>query len=145
VDCTLENNETCASQCAGQEVGRFLVSAMPVAVMVVIVASEARGVATHRTADQLQRSNAWRESAEQQLLQNRPGYHVIFVRYTGMQSPHDEWIYNRADIDSAPVIWAQDMGPIENERLLRYYAGRSFWLFKPDESMGVSPYESKLE
>jgi hypothetical protein len=130
---------------AGREVGRFLVSAMPVAVMAVIVASEARGVATHRTADQLQRGNAWRESAEEQLLQNRPGYHVIFVRYTGMQSPHDEWIYNRADIDSAPVIWAQDMGPIENERLLRYYAGRSFWLFKPDESMRVSPYEPKLE
>jgi hypothetical protein len=91
-------------------------------------------------ADQMQMSNAQRESAEEQLLENRPGYHVIFVRYTGDSSPHAEWVYNRADIDAAPVIWAHDMGQIENERLRRYYPGRSFWLFKPDESMQVSPY-----
>jgi len=129
----------------GREVGRFLVSAMPVAVLVVTVASEAQGIATHRTADQLQAKNAPKESVQQELLQKQPGHHVIFVRYTGLPSPHLEWIYNPADIDGAPVIWALDMGQIENKRLLRYYAGRSFWLLKPneskpDESMTLSPY-----
>ncbi len=38
----------------GREVGRFLVSAMPVAVLLVMVASEAEAIATHRTADQIQ-------------------------------------------------------------------------------------------
>ena len=124
----------------GREVGRFLVSAMPVAVLLVIVASETEGIVTHRTADQIQARNSQKESAEQALLEKQPGQHVIFVRYTETHSPHQEWIYNPADIDSAPVIWAHDMGQTENERLRRYYAGRSFWLFKPDESMAVSPY-----
>ncbi len=123
----------------GQEVGRFLVSAMPVAVLLVMVASQARAIATHRTADLVQAKNSQKESAEQELLERQPGQHVIFVRYTG-PSPHDEWVYNPADLDAAPVIWAHDMGQIENERLRRYYAGRSFWLFTPDESMSLRHY-----
>jgi hypothetical protein len=123
----------------GREVGRFLVSAMPVAVLLVMVASEAKGIATHRTMDQVRTKNAQKENVEQWLVEKQPGNHVIFVRYTG-QSPHQEWVYNPADIDAASVIWAQDLGQTENERLRRYYAGRSFWLFKPDESMNLSPY-----
>jgi len=123
----------------GREVGRFLVSAMPVAVLLVMVASEARAIATHRTSDLVQGKNSQKESAEQQLLERQPGQHVIFVRYTG-PSPHDEWVYNPADLDAAPVIWAHDLGQIENERLRRYYAGRSFWLFAPDESMSLRHY-----
>jgi hypothetical protein len=127
----------------GREPGRFLVNAMPVAVLLVMVASEAQAIATHRTADQEQAKNAQvaqKERIEKQLLKKRSGQHVIFVRYAGLPSPHEEWIYNPADIDAAPVIWAQDLGHIENERLRRYYAGRSFWLFKPAESMNLSPY-----
>jgi hypothetical protein len=124
----------------GREMGRFLASAMPVAVLLVMGASEAQGIATHRPTNQLQASNVQKEAVEQKLLEARLGQHVIFVRYTGMQSPHEEWVYNPADIDAAPVIWAQDMGKLENERLLHYYAGRSFWLFKPGESMSLSPY-----
>jgi hypothetical protein len=125
--------------CGGRGVGRFLVSAMPVAVVVVMVASEARAIATHRTAEQFQTKNALKESVERHLLETQPGYHVIFVRYTG-PGPHIGWVYNPADIDAAPVIWANDMGQIENERLRRYYTGRSFWLFEPDESVRVIPY-----
>jgi hypothetical protein len=73
-------------------------------------------------------------------LAERPGRHVILVRYRETDTPHQEWIYNPADIDAAPVIWARDLGPIENERLIRYYAGRSFWLFEPEESMVFKPY-----
>ena len=124
----------------GRETGRFLVTAMPVAVLLVMVASEAQGIATHRPTNRVQASNAQKGSVEQKLLETRPGQHVIFVRYSGMQSPHEEWVYNPADIDAAPVIWAQDMGKLENERLLHYYAGRSFWLFKPGESMSLSLY-----
>ena len=56
-----------------------------------------------------------------------------------LPSPHEEWIYNPANIDAAPVIWALDLGPTENEELRRYYAGRSFWRFKPAQSMSLSP------
>jgi hypothetical protein len=83
------------------------------------------------TPDRLQSANAQRGYLERKLLAEHPGRHVVFVRYTGVQKPHEEWIYNLADIDAQPVIWAQDMGS-ENAKLAQYYPGRSFWLFQPD-------------
>jgi hypothetical protein len=127
----------------GREVGRFMVSAIPVAVFLVTIASEAEAIASHQTTDQIQASNtqiAQKESIEQDLLKKHPGRHVIFVNYAGLPSPHEEWIYNRANIDAAPIIWALDLGQTENEKLRRYYVGRSFWRFKPAESMGLVPY-----
>jgi len=124
----------------GRDLGHFLVRAMAVSVLIAMVASEARAIATHRTRGQVQTKNANKGSAEQALLASRPGRHVIFVRYREADTAHDEWIYNPADIDAAPVIWARDMGPIENKRLIHYYAGRSFWQFEPEESMAFKPY-----
>jgi len=127
----------------GRSIGRFLVNAMPVAVFVMMIASEAEATAKHWTADQIQArnaQNAQKENIEQELLKKQPGQHVIFVSYAGLPSPHEEWIYNPANIDAAPVIWALDLGQTENEKLRHYYAGRSFWRFKPAESLTLSPY-----
>jgi hypothetical protein len=127
----------------GRRVGRFLVNAMPVAVFAVMITSEAEAIATHRTPDQTLATNAQiaqKESIEQALLRKQPGQHVIFVSYVGLPSPHEEWIYNSAKVDAAPVIWALDLGQTGNEKLRHYYAGRSFWRFKPAESMSLSPY-----
>jgi hypothetical protein len=89
----------------------------------------------------MQGANTLKETVEKQLLARHLGHHVIFVRYTG-PSPHLEWVYNPADIDAAEVVWAQDLGPVENERLQRYYPRRSFWLFSPQESMKIVRYSS---
>jgi hypothetical protein len=109
----------------------------------VTIASEAEAIATHRTTDQTQATNArivQKEYIEQELLKKQPRQHVIFVSYAGLPSPPEEWIYNRANIDTAPVVWALDLGQTENEKLRRYYAGRSFWRFKPADSMNLKPY-----
>jgi hypothetical protein len=127
----------------GRDVGRFLVSAVPVAAFLVMIVSEAEAIATQRTADQIQARNTQitqKETIEQELLKKQPGQHVIFVSYAGLPSPHEEWIYNKADIDAAPVIWALDLGQTENEKLRRYYPERFFWRFKPAESLSVRPY-----
>jgi hypothetical protein len=127
----------------GLDIGRFLVNAMPVAVFVLMIASAAEAIVAHGTRDQTQAANtqiAQKERIEQQLLKKQSGQHVIFVSYAGLPSPHEEWIYNPANIDAAPVIWALDLGQTENERLRRYYAGRSFWRFKPAQSMSLRPY-----
>ena len=127
----------------GQEAGRFLVNAMPAAVLLVMMTSEGEAIARHETADQIQSKSAQvaqKENIERKLLKNQSGQHVIFVSYARLPSPHDEWIYNPADIDAAPVIWALDLGQTENETLRHYYAGRSFWRFKPADSMSLSPY-----
>ena len=127
----------------GRRVGRFLVNAMPVAVFLVMIASEAEATSKHWTADQIVSRNAQiaqKENIETELLKNQPGQHVIFVSYAGLSSPHEEWIYNPANMDAAPVIWALDLGQTENEKLRNYYAGRSFWRFKPAKSLSIEPY-----
>jgi hypothetical protein len=127
----------------GHCVGRFLVYAIPIAVFVVTITSQAEAISARQTTDQIQAKNApiaQKESIEQALVNKQPGQHVIFVDYAGLRSPHEEWIYNPATIDAAPVIWALDLGEIENEKLRSYYPARSFWRFKPAESMSLRPY-----
>ena len=127
----------------GRCVGRFLVNAIPVAVFAVMIISQTKAITAHQTTDQVQAKNmqiAQKGGIEQALLKKQPGKHVIFVSYAGLPYPHEEWIYNPANIDVARVIWALDLGQTENEKLRRYYAGRFFWRFKPAESMNLKPY-----
>ena len=43
-----------------------------------------------------------------------------------------EWVHNAAEIDSAPVVWALDLGAEEDQKLERYYPDRTVWLVEPD-------------
>ena len=65
------------------------------------------------------------------LLDAAPGEQLVFVRYWP-QHTFKEWVHNAADIDRARVIWARDLGPVENQKLLRYYPQRAAWLLEPD-------------
>ena len=91
--------------------------------------------------------NSHKSEIEAALEQKGPA-HVVLVRYKSafqIERPldiHSDWNYNRADIDSASVIWAHDLGPDENRRLLQYFKGRAFWLFQPDDFPGhLEPYQ----
>ena len=49
--------------------------------------------------------------------------------------------YNRADLNSAKVIWADDMGPAKNQELIDYFKGRRVWLVDADSlSPKLMPY-----
>jgi hypothetical protein len=67
-------------------------------------------------------------------LEHTPGVHVVIVRYGSRHAVDDEYVYNRADIDRAKVVWARDMGDAKNEELLHYFSNRRIWLLKPDEA-----------
>jgi hypothetical protein len=67
-----------------------------------------------------------------QQLEQTPGRRLVFVRYWPRHIFQNEWVYNAADIDHAGVVWARDLGPIENQKLLRYYPDRLAWLLEPD-------------
>src|ERR1051326_673743 len=125
----------------GQEIGSFLIKGIPAAALLLVVTSRGEGLVTGRTTDNFESSNIAKAMIEQELLRQRPGRHVILVRHSATTASQNEgWVYNPADIDAAPVIWAQDLGEAENEKIRAYYPDRSFWLFKPNESMNLTPY-----
>lgn len=66
-----------------------------------------------------------------QQLAALPGKQLVFVHYAPSHIFHD-WIHNAADIDQARVVWARDLGPTENEKLLRYFPNRAAWMVEPD-------------
>jgi hypothetical protein len=72
-----------------------------------------------------------RAAIHQQLAQ-APGKQLVFVRYWPQHIFQNEWVYNQADIDHARVVWARDLGPTEDEKLLHYYPDRNAWLLEPD-------------
>jgi hypothetical protein len=73
-----------------------------------------------------------RASIEAWLAQ-RPRKQLVIVRYSADHSPDQEWVYNHADIDSSKIVWAREMGPASNAKLLAYFAGREAWLLDADD------------
>jgi hypothetical protein len=64
-------------------------------------------------------------------LAQATGKQLVFVRY-GPGHILSGWVRNEADIDRGRVVWALDLGPDEDAKLLRYYPDRTAWLIEPD-------------
>jgi hypothetical protein len=70
-----------------------------------------------------------------------PGKHLIMVRYSDDHNIHDEWVYNRADIDGSKVIWARELEKAQNVKLFGYFKDRQIWLVEPDtDNTELKPY-----
>lgn len=65
-------------------------------------------------------------------LEAAGGHHLVLVRYASERPTWAEWVANAADIDAAPVVWAREMDPAENRRLLDYFRDRRVWLLDAD-------------
>jgi hypothetical protein len=66
-------------------------------------------------------------------LRQQPGRFLVLVRYGPESNPHDEWVYNGADIDASKVVWAREMDAESNARLIAWFSGRTVRLLKADE------------
>ena len=78
-------------------------------------------------------------------LEKLPGKHLVVVRYGRHHNIHDEWVYNGADIDGSKIVWARELSPQQNARLVAYFNDRRFWLVEPDvNNTKILPYTPPL-
>lgn len=80
----------------------------------------------------------------QSRLNQLPGQHLVLVHYHAHDIPSQDWIYNRADIDSSKIVWARDMGRERNQELLRYYPTRQVWYVDRGSGAVPTPYATYL-
>lgn len=77
----------------------------------------------------------------QRKLEALPGKHLVMVRYSDDHNIHDDWVFNAADIDSSKVVWAREISPEQDAKLLEYFHDRKIWLVTPDtDNTYIAPY-----
>ena len=91
-----------------------------------------QAVRPYETWDNINHGNPERRIAVRRELDKLPGDLLVFVRYSPAHIFQEEWVWNAADIDAARVVWARDLGPEEDARLMAYYPTRTALLLEPD-------------
>jgi hypothetical protein len=109
----------------GRPTGRFIVRAIPLICAAWFVLSLAHKI-------RIKPAHAWSLQRARILaqLQADEGRHLVIVRYGPEHSPDKEWVYNKANIDGAKVIWAREMDAAQNHKLLDYFNDRQVWLLE---------------
>lgn len=109
----------------GRPLGLSLVRLLPL-ILLAYVATNIAYAVSHAHGDKL----AWYESRKkiEQDLEKTEGADLVIVRYDPEHNFHEEWVYNRADIDGAPVVWARSLGPGKDAELVNHFDKRVIWL-----------------
>jgi hypothetical protein len=131
----------------GKRAGLGMVRAIPaICVLLFLLRAAAPQLHIPTPAD---KKNSWAGEQTHNLdramalaqLKGLVGDHLVIVRYNQYHNSDNEWVYNRADIDRARVVWARDMGDSGNAELIRYFPQRRVWLAEPDLAPPrLSPY-----
>jgi hypothetical protein len=85
-------------------------------------------------------NDPFRRTVEQEL-DAQPGQHLVLVRYSANHNSANEYVYNRANIDAAKIVWAREIPGMDLSPLLRYFGSRDVWVFEPDRDDSIArPY-----
>lgn len=128
----------------GRPVGLGLVRAVPMVCCAMVILRVTAVLAHAQIEPAYPRGNVPRANIVQKLEQ-QGGQHLILVHYSSSHIPDKdwEWVYNAADIDRSPVVWARDMGEKKNQELLQYFHGRSVWWLQADDGVPtLTPYSA---
>ena len=96
----------------------------------------------YETGDAINYGDPAGRIAVQRELSKTAGKELVFVRY---RPQHDiaEWVFNSADVDRSKIVWARDLGTVEDEKLRQYYPDRKAWLLEADaHPPTLSAYEA---
>lgn len=98
----------------------------------------AAGELALRIADHPVDADHWsrRRASLERELAARPGPDLVLVEYGRAHTFHQEWVYNRADLVGAPVVWARAMDPERDRALLAAFPSRRAWLLEVDRRPG---------
>ncbi|MDF1551824.1 MAG: hypothetical protein P1P84_02120 [Deferrisomatales bacterium] len=128
----------------GRPVGRAMAAGMPA----VALATFAGALALH-----LYYSLApvypkiWSEYRAETIerLEAAGGKHLIVVRPPPEhRGRNDEWVYNGADFEAQTVLWAREMDPASNARLLARFPDRKAWSLKANtRRVRFTPWEKR--
>jgi hypothetical protein len=92
-------------------------------------------------ADRSQRQSSWpvQRDSIARALQRQGGRHLVIVSYAPRHSIHNEWVYNRANLRDAPVIWARSLSPSKDSLLMEQFRDRSAWRLDVDSDSTHRP------
>ena len=89
-------------------------------------------VLQYETWDSINHENPERRIRVRRQIETIKGNLLVVVRYSPHHAYQNEWVWNEADIDASRVIYARDLGPAEDEKLIRHYSNRKVFLLEPD-------------
>ena len=119
----------CAFRRRGFPVGAAAVGVAVVGSLGWFAVAAGEGVSgSNRELFQQQVPGMQRRLALESDLAETPGDDLVFVKCDPADTLNTVWVYNGANIDSQPVIWANDRGPESNHALTRRYPDRRFWI-----------------
>jgi hypothetical protein len=130
--------------------GRQLVIAAP-AILVLVLGTRMVLGARHKPFTQPANFQSWccvkpgngNKARIQEMLAQKAGKHLVLVKPKTDPDNLFQWIYNDADIDTAKIVWARDMGADGNRALLEYFRDRTVWVVDPNvEPAQIAPPDS---
>lgn len=93
------------------------------------------------------RSRSIRGNLAERLL-TEPGRDLVLLDFGPDYDFHESWVYNAADLDESPIVWARSLGDEADAGLRGYYADRRAWrvsvgyrtaILMPDERTASPP------
>lgn len=107
----------------GRDTGRTIALLLPLFYLALVVLRAGLGLVN---TDPL----PWRYYRAQleARLEREGARHLVIMRYGEGHLHTNEWVYNRADIDNARVVWAREIDPAQNCDLINYFKDRKAWL-----------------
>jgi hypothetical protein len=96
-----------------------------------IASPEMTGIFRFEASDYINMGDPEGRIAIEEQLSRAPGKQLVLVHYSPAHGFH-EWIHNAASIDEARVVWALDLGAVEDSRLINYFHDRTVWFLTPD-------------